>query len=97
MRRMLIVPLALLAVAYAGEAPTPSRTHFAFTLPKAAPRTSAGVYDVQGHLVRQLWAMKPLAAGSHTGVWYGKDAFGKPSPAVTYRFRVVANRSTYRN
>ena len=70
---------------------------FGFHLDKAAPLTSAGIYDPAGHLVRQLWAMKPLEAGTHTGAWDGLDEFSQPAPAGKYEFRVVANRSAYKN
>jgi hypothetical protein len=76
-------------------APGPALT-FEFAIP-APGSTSAGVYDAGGHLVRQLWAMKPLRAGKHTGQWDGRDEFGQPAPAGDYPFRVVVNKSVYRN
>ena len=70
---------------------------FEFVLKKPAPLTSAGVFDANGALVRQLWALKPLAAGRHTGQWDGLDESGKPAGAGKYEFRIVANRSIYKN
>ena len=82
----------------AGEPASPAKASpFRFTLQRAAPLTSAGVYAPNGRLVRQLWAMKPLPAGEHTGEWDGSDEFGRPAPAGPYTWRVVANHATYRN
>jgi len=87
---------ALLACMVPGAVAAATST-VAFALEKAAPLTSAGVYDAAGHLVRQLWAMKPLGDGNHTAEWDGLDAFGKPAPAGDYQVAIVANRSVYRN
>lgn len=70
---------------------------FRFELETDAPLTSAGIFDHTGRLVRQLWALKPVAAGKHKGAWDGKDEFGKAMPAGKYTFRVVLNGSMYRN
>jgi len=75
----------------------PAASTFPFRLGRNAPLTSAGVFDSSGRLVRQLWALKSLAAGTHTGEWDGRDELGKPVPAGKYTFRVVLNGSTYRN
>ena len=70
---------------------------FPFEIARAAPLTGAGIFNASGRLVRQLWALKPLPAGKHTGTWDRKDEFGKALPAGKYTFRVVVNGSTYRN
>ncbi len=99
MLRKVIPWCALLALGMAlAEGPTPARITFSYRLKQAAPLTSAGVYDADGHLVRQLWAMmEPRAAGEQTGSWDGLDAVRQPVPAGTYTFRVVANHARYRN
>ncbi|HUW34906.1 MAG TPA: hypothetical protein VM223_25125, partial [Planctomycetota bacterium] len=43
---------------------------FEFTLDKPA-LTSAGIFDKDGSLVKQLWAMKQLEAGAQRGTWDG--------------------------
>jgi hypothetical protein len=69
---------------------------FTFSLPKES-LTSAGVFDAQGRLIRTLWTMKTLPAGQHDGRWDGRDEFERLAPRGEYEFRVIANRSTYRN
>ncbi|HEY3332025.1 MAG TPA: FlgD immunoglobulin-like domain containing protein [Capsulimonadaceae bacterium] len=68
---------------------------FSFTL-KRDGNTSAGVYDAQGHLVRVLWTMQPMTAGSHDATWDGNDVTGNPAPPGQYRYIVAVNHSTYR-
>ncbi len=70
---------------------------FRFRLDKDAALTGAGILDAGGRLVRQLWALKPLAAGEHTAAWDGRDEYGRPAAPGKYEYRVVANRSLYRN
>lgn len=78
-------------------AESPSRQAvFTFDLSKAAV-TSAGVYDASDRLISVLWEMKQLPRGTSQGAWNGKDGYGNDMPAGTYKFRVVANRSIYRN
>ena len=67
------------------------------TLKQAAPLTSAGVYDAQGHLVRVLWTMQPLTAGTHPVAWDGRDVAGDAAPDGPYTFKLTINRSTYTN
>ena len=69
---------------------------FEFTLDKPA-LTSAGIFDKDGSLVKQLWAMKQLEAGAQRGTWDGLDESGNRAPAGRYSFKVIANGSTYRN
>ena len=60
--------------------------------------TSAGIFDAQGRLVRVLWTMKQVETGAVVkGVWNGLDQDDRPVPAGTYTWKVVVNRSTYRN
>ena len=70
---------------------------FEFTLPDVAPRTSAGVSDKEGRLVRTLWTVEPRPAGRHSVEWDGRDEFGNAAPGGTYSLRVVANGSIYTN
>jgi len=66
------------------------------TLPEAG-LTSAGIYDSSGRLVRALWTLKDLPAGTQTSTWDGTDAFGAPAPVDNYTYKVVVNHSTYTN
>ncbi|MFW6058920.1 MAG: FlgD immunoglobulin-like domain containing protein [Phycisphaeraceae bacterium] len=71
---------------------------FRYTLDEDAARTSAGIYDADGRLVRTLWTKEPRAVGTHTAEWDGRDVFDQPAPLdEPYTFRVVVNRSTYKN
>jgi hypothetical protein len=71
---------------------------FRYKLDAPAPRTSAGIYDAQGRLVRVLWTMQAKGAGEHTGVWDGRNDAGQPVPSPqTCEARVVINRGTYAN
>ncbi|HUS92888.1 MAG TPA: FlgD immunoglobulin-like domain containing protein [Phycisphaerae bacterium] len=89
--------LTVLPEARAGDDPNLFAWTFAFRLDADAPLTGAGVFDANGTLVRQLWAMKPLAAGEHTGQWDGRDESGRPAAAAGCQARVVINPATYRN
>jgi hypothetical protein len=74
----------------------PEAIAFSFTLPKEE-LTSAGVFDAKGRLIRTLWTMKALPAGQHSGHWDGRDEFENLAPRGEYEFRIIANRSRYRN
>jgi len=109
--RMLMLSLTIAGLvagatspAWAGEAAKPDAAtpeaakpaEFEFTLDKPA-LTSAGIFDKDGALVKQLWAMKQLEAGVQRGAWDGLDESGNRVPAGRYSFKVIANGSTYRN
>ncbi|MDP6380006.1 MAG: FlgD immunoglobulin-like domain containing protein [Phycisphaerae bacterium] len=82
--------------ALAADKPAPGQAiEFEFSLTEAA-KTSAGVFDADGRLVRALWAIENLKAGKHKKTWDGLDDFGKEAPAGEYQFRVVLNGATYR-
>ena len=71
---------------------------FRYKLDAPAQRTSAGIYDAQGKLVRVLWTMQPRGDGEHKAKWDGRDDSGNPVPAPdTCEARVVVNRSSYVN
>lgn len=59
--------------------------------------TSAGIYDSQGRLVRVLWTMESMPAGSFQSSWDGLDDKGNAAVAGNYSWKVVANRSIYNN
>jgi len=70
---------------------------FEYTLENDAPLTSAGIYAPDGRHVRTLWEMEPRTAGTHKARWDGRDELGRPAPDAECEYRVVVNRSTYRN
>ena len=79
--------------ALAMELPSPSpftdRTQVRFTLPRAGD-ASLDVLDVNGRRVRQLMARGPMAAGTHTATWDGRDARGARSAAGVYFLRLAS-------
>ncbi len=65
-----------------------------FTLPRSAT-TSAGVYDLQGRLLRTLWRAEPLPAGAQRRTWDGRDDQGQPVPPADVEFRLIHHRVAY--
>lgn len=59
--------------------------------------TSAGIYDASGQLIRVLWTMKRLPAGSYQSTWDGLKDDGTPALPADYTWNVVVNRTTYKN
>ena len=60
--------------------------------------TSAGIFDAKGRLVRALWTMKQVESGTVVkGAWNGLDQDDRPVADGTYTWKVVVNRSIYRN
>ena len=79
---------AAAAFALAPPAPNPSRADVRMTLELPSPSgVDAGIYDLAGRLVRSLHS-GPLAAGSHSLRWDGRDANGRSVPAGVYFARV---------
>gem|GEM_PF-1674169 len=60
-------------------------------------RVSAGVVDDQGHLVRTLLSMSPMAEGTHSLAWDGLDDLGRPAREGDYSIQIILNRGTYEN
>jgi flagellar hook assembly protein FlgD len=56
-------------------------------------RVVIAMYDVRGHLVRQL-ADDRLPGGEHVVTWDGRDAHGLLAPAGHYFARYQAGAST---
>lgn len=63
-------------------------TTWTFTLPRQAT-TSAGIYDLQGRLLRTLWRAEVLAAGEQRRVWDGRDDLGQPVADADVEFRLI--------
>jgi hypothetical protein len=76
----------------------PSPTYrFSCTVAKPG-LTSAGIFDAEGRLVRALWTMKQVESGTVVkGAWNGLDQDDRPVLDGTYTWKVVVNRSIYRN
>jgi len=59
-------------------------------------KTSAGIFDSRGQLVRTLWSGRSDLAGTLTIEWDGRDEDGRPTPrAESYRVRVLAHNIRY--
>jgi len=73
--------------------PNPFRptTRFDYVLPagSGASPVSVGIYDVAGHLVREL-VNEPQSAGSHSVMWRGNDDRGAPVTSGVYFARLRA-------
>src|ERR1700731_2578300 len=67
---------------------------FSFSLPANA-RTSAGVFQKDGTLIKTLWSGINYAAGSHTEIWDGTDEDGRLVPDAGYDIRVLSNNVNY--
>lgn len=96
---IMLVPGALQAAASeiaAAGPPGPRAVPLTFEVATPGP-TSAGIYDTQGRLVRVLWTMKTLLAGSQKAMWDGRDDQGNPVPPGKYQYRILLNRAVYRN
>ena len=74
--------------------PTLGQILFSFFLPTEAA-TSAGVYDLNGLLIRTLWSNQHYPAGSRVANWDGKDDTGNVVAAGTYQIRLFYNNVTY--
>jgi hypothetical protein len=72
-----------------------AQTTFQFTLDRAA-RTSAGVYDSSGKMIRTLWADAHFAeGGTLAALWDNLDDWGNAAPAGTYSIKVLAHNANY--
>jgi hypothetical protein len=80
-----------------GQAPAQER-HLRFSYKLTSPsRTSAGVFDSGGTLIRTLWSNDPQTAGDHVGDWDGKNDEGKNLPvAKDWIIKVLSSNVTYK-
>lgn len=67
---------------------------FSFTL-SAASKTSAGVYNSSGKLIRTLWSGVSYSAGTFSSVWDKKDEQGNVLTGLDFTIKVVSNNVTY--
>jgi Tol biopolymer transport system component len=83
------------AFALTGNFPNPFNpsTTIAFTVPSAG-NVQLAVFDITGQKVREL-VSGPVSAGSHSVVWDGRDAYGRPVSSGVYLSRLtMGNRTT---
>lgn len=86
---------ALLALLVASSSVAQNITSFTYTL-SSSSRTSAGVFDSTGALIRTIWSNSSQPAGTYTQSWDGKDDDGVVAPASTsYTVKVLVNNVTY--
>ncbi|MDX1933190.1 MAG: FlgD immunoglobulin-like domain containing protein [Capsulimonadales bacterium] len=74
--------------------PAASPRTFSYVLPDDG-RTSAGIFDREGRLVRVLWSLRSQTAGKHTETWDGLNEVGEAAPSGPYRFKIVRNPGSY--
>lgn len=67
---------------------------FSFTLSTGA-RTSAGVYNSSGTLIRTLWSGVTYTAGTFSVTWDKKDDYGNLMNGTDYTIKVLSNNVTY--
>jgi flagellar hook assembly protein FlgD len=79
--------IALTTVVLADE-PRTSGVPISFSVEKPG-QVSAGVYDSQGRLVRELLHAVPMAAGKQSVIWDGLDREGKSLPAGEYEWKAL--------
>jgi hypothetical protein len=72
--------------------PFQARTSIEFALP-AEGRATLRIYDVRGHLVRELLNQQ-LPRDVHTVVWDGRDSHGRTIASGTYWYRLTAGGET---
>jgi bacillopeptidase F (M6 metalloprotease family) len=82
---------------FALRAPVPNpvraEARMAFTLPRGESRVELSIYDVLGR-ARRTVKLGPLAAGSHSWVWDGRDSDGRPLASGAYFARLSAGGET---
>ena len=89
----LLFGLMLLAINSASSNAA-SPVSFEFTL-KSKQRTSAGVFQNDGTLVRTIWSGVTYPAGENTGTWDGLDDWGNLVSNGKYQIRILTNACTY--
>jgi len=67
---------------------------FSFSLPERA-RTSAGVYDSNGKLIKTLWSNVAYSAGRHLEFWNGTNDLGDTMPKGPYTIKLLRNNVRY--
>ncbi|MBL7837373.1 MAG: choice-of-anchor D domain-containing protein [Bacteroidetes bacterium] len=67
---------------------------FSFTL-SASARTSAGVYNSSGTLIRTLWSGVSYNAGTFSVTWDKKDDYGNLMNGTDYTIKVLSNNVAY--
>ena len=76
------------------NAQAPDTTRVIFELPRSAI-TSAGVFAIDGTLLRTLWRGEPLATGRHVRLWDQRDDLGRAVGVADVEIRVVHHRLRY--
>lgn len=57
--------------------------------------TSAGVFALDGTLVRTLWSKVGYSAGTNSAVWDGLDDYGNPVPSGQYQIKLLQHNTEY--
>ena len=87
--------LILIWLLFAADAVWAQSTPFTFTLDEPC-KTSAGVFEPDGTLVRTLWSkVRYYAPGTHAAVWDGLDDNSNAAPAGVYQIRLLQHNTEY--
>ena len=92
--KCIVSVVATAALLLLAPAPKTFALSASFTLSSDAT-TSAGIYDLDGVLVRTLWSNVRYAGGTHTATWNGVDDGGVLRPNGQYELRVLSNNVQY--
>ncbi len=65
------------------------RTTISYEL-MAAAKVTLGIYDVAGHLIKELIGQENQNEGHHTATWSGRNSQGQSVPSGTYFYRLEA-------
>lgn len=94
--KKLLLTLALLGSQAFGQALAPTQMSFSYPVTVDC-KSSAGVYDSTGALIRTLWSNRQdlAASGTISAFWDGKLDNGTQAAAGNYQIRVLQNNVTY--
>ena len=96
-KKLILLHLILIFVLpiSANSQTSPQPIAFSFTLSTNA-RTSAGVFQSNGTLIRTLWANKNYSSGSYIELWDGLTDDSTIAPAnQTYQIKILSNNVKY--
>jgi hypothetical protein len=93
-KKMLLVLLVIVASLFFQSLFSQTPGSYSYTLKEKAS-TSAGIYKVDGTLVRTLWSNITKEAGKYSLVWDGTDDFKKVLPVDNYIVKILSNNVNY--
>lgn len=88
------VAIALCFLSLACDRAFAESIEFEFRLDRQS-KTSAGVFRLDGTLIRTLWNAETHGEGNHVAWWDGKDDRGLDVPSSEYHIRLLAHNISY--